>query len=297
LNCVSRRWNCITVRSNQSAAFVPSSLALILFVLYSSAPAGQSRTHPCSSARPSCDDLTDITPRADGAAADPAQPPRPSAQLSHARIRIRIVDSIGVPADVRATIAQEVDAIWATAGVAVDRSAAERQPSVAVTTVYVLLRHDTPITHIGRDQRRPPRPGSAHATGMSAGSEGQASSSTEGRIGLAWIPFAEGHAGSVIFVSVDHTRQLLGTLTYEGRSADRCPAALARLLLGRALGRVAAHEIGHYLNGPMHSPSGLMKARLTDEDLLGLAPPRATALGLETSAEARSSVLPYVYSR
>jgi hypothetical protein len=40
-----------------------------------------------------------------------------------------------------------------------------------------------------------------------------------------------------------------------------------------------------------------MKARLTDEDLLGLAPPRATALGLETSAEARSSVLPYVYSR
>jgi hypothetical protein len=37
--------------------------------------------------------------------------------------------------------------------------------------------------------------------------------------------------------------------------------------LGRALGRVLAHELGHVLLGPNHDSKGLMRARLTTEDL------------------------------
>jgi hypothetical protein len=51
------------------------------------------------------------------------------------------------------------------------------------------------------------------------------------------------------------------------------PSALADTFLGRALGRVVAHEIGHYLLGTReHTPHGLMRARYTPQDLLEDSP-------------------------
>jgi hypothetical protein len=46
-------------------------------------------------------------------------------------------------------------------------------------------------------------------------------------------------------------------------------AAFADTFLGRALGRVLAHEIGHYLLGTaQHTMRGLMRAQFTPQDLL-----------------------------
>src|SRR5262249_59808629 len=66
------------------------------------------------------------------------------------------------------------------------------------------------------------------------------------------------------------------------------PAAMAEILLGRALGRALAHEIGHFLlDTREHSTHGLMRAEFTPLDLLEeatrplyrLAPAPATGSG------------------
>jgi hypothetical protein len=53
------------------------------------------------------------------------------------------------------------------------------------------------------------------------------------------------------------------------RAFLRLPAPLAATFLGRALGRVLAHEIGHYLLGTReHTRNGLMRAQFAPQDLL-----------------------------
>jgi len=74
--------------------------------------------------------------------------------------------------------------------------------------------------------------------------------------GLArvWVQHVESHAALV----------RRGQHAYAG-----LPLALADTFLGRALGRVLAHEIGHYLLGTgEHTPHGLMRAQFTPQDLL-----------------------------
>lgn len=51
------------------------------------------------------------------------------------------------------------------------------------------------------------------------------------------------------------------------------PSVLADTFLGRALGRVLAHEIGHYLLGTReHTAHGLMRPQFTPQDLLEDSP-------------------------
>jgi hypothetical protein len=53
-------------------------------------------------------------------------------------------------------------------------------------------------------------------------------------------------------------------------SEDRWPAEVRQLVIGRALGRVLAHEIGHYLLGARgHSSNGLMRAVQPYYELFG----------------------------
>jgi hypothetical protein len=52
---------------------------------------------------------------------------------------------------------------------------------------------------------------------------------------------------------------------------DACPPAFLKVVMARALGRVLAHEIGHYLLAlPAHAASGLMRSAFTARELAGL---------------------------
>ena len=88
---------------------------------------------------------------------------------------------------------------------------------------------------------------------------------------LGSVLFLEGSdtAENIVALSVEATRQTVEQARWaNGRVAD-WPASLREELLGRALGRVLAHEIGHYLLvWRAHAPDGLMRAAFYGEALI-----------------------------
>ena len=86
---------------------------------------------------------------------------------------------------------------------------------------------------------------------------------------LAWIWFeSPTRPGHEIQASVDAARRLVGAVKLGGRSPKAFPG-IEETLLGRALGRSVAHEVGHFLlASPHHSDAGLMRALFLPDDLL-----------------------------
>ena len=86
---------------------------------------------------------------------------------------------------------------------------------------------------------------------------------------LAWIWFdTPTRPGNDIHVSVDAARRLVAGVRVGGRSVSAWPA-LGETLLGRALGRGIAHEVGHYLlASSQHANEGLMRPHVLPDDLL-----------------------------
>lgn len=80
---------------------------------------------------------------------------------------------------------------------------------------------------------------------------------------------------------------LVSTVELFGRSESSWPTALHNLIVGRALGRALAHEIGHFLlRTRYHSPTGLMRALQPITSLVAadrlcftLSPDEVTRLG------------------
>ena len=97
-----------------------------------------------------------------------------------------------------------------------------------------------------------------------------------GRPVLAWVARAEGRGRvPTLFVSLTATREFLLSGSYRGRPLNQRPRAILDRLLPQAVGRVAAHELGHYLLGDRpHDRTGLMRPVYTPEDLVAasLAP-------------------------
>jgi hypothetical protein len=82
---------------------------------------------------------------------------------------------------------------------------------------------------------------------------------------------------------IGHTRVL-------GASEGQWPRAMRDQILGRAVGRVLAHEIGHYvLRTPGHAGHGLMRAEQRPDDLVA---PNRDALGLSPGEIARLTPTP-----
>jgi hypothetical protein len=82
---------------------------------------------------------------------------------------------------------------------------------------------------------------------------------------LAWIPFVDGtvprdvvYAAPVRALQVmNQRRRLLGK-----------PRLLQEVILGQAIGRSVAHEIGHFLTASTaHSEAGLMRASFSEAEL------------------------------
>jgi hypothetical protein len=71
--------------------------------------------------------------------------------------------------------------------------------------------------------------------------------------------------------------------TVHQSAAARSNSGLASLQMGHLVGLAIAHEIGHCF-GLSHSPSGVMKALITSDDLIALATLRLAFTSKETSA-------------
>jgi hypothetical protein len=67
---------------------------------------------------------------------------------------------------------------------------------------------------------------------------------------------------------VAHVRQQVETTYVNGLPLISAPTRFGHVLLARALGRTLAHEIGHYLLGPAHARSGLMRPQFTPRELI-----------------------------
>jgi hypothetical protein len=111
---------------------------------------------------------------------------------------------------------------------------------------------------------------------------------------LGWIVFEAGAPQQEIYLSHANAVALFeGSPGMVGRTAAMTLAE-RETLLGRAMGRALAHEVGHYLLGSKaHTARGLMRAKITAAELF--AGPRR---GLQLAAEqkhliaARTNTMP-----
>jgi hypothetical protein len=88
---------------------------------------------------------------------------------------------------------------------------------------------------------------------------------------LAWVtPGPTGRSAPLLFVSLPAvTEMALGAVAYD-MSVRKLTHELRDRLIAQAVGRVAAHELGHYLlQNSAHQDRGLMRARYSAMELLG----------------------------
>jgi hypothetical protein len=142
-------------------------------------------------------------------------------------------------------VLEEADAIWQGSGVTfVWRSAARDAPSSprsvdgppALPTSLRLVFGDAP-------------------GGVSHG----------GQLPLGWIVFDDvATPEQEIYVSYGNALRYMEAATAVVGLVDQMPTMQREMLLGRAMGRTLAHELGHYLfASKVHTPRGLMKASRT----------------------------------
>ena len=82
-----------------------------------------------------------------------------------------------------------------------------------------------------------------------------------------------GHPANIIEVSLSEITSSVMTTSFADKTVSAWPLAQQRVLIGRAMGRVIAHEIGHWLFGPAHTTDGLMQPYLCGRDLIEVRPP------------------------
>jgi hypothetical protein len=162
-----------------------------------------------------------------------------------------LIDTVHIaPATLTATT-HEVATIWAAAGWRVNVAAPDnaRPSAPSRRLIPVVIRQIVDLPHGER----------------SRGGRGQR---------MAWLGLdPEGCPASAIEVSMTRVTTATMSAEYIGHDVRMLPNFVKEALLGRALGRVIAHEIGHWLFGREHAADGLMKPILTPDDLVKIVPP------------------------
>jgi hypothetical protein len=103
---------------------------------------------------------------------------------------------------------------------------------------------------------------------------------------LGWIRFEAGSPLQDIYLSYANATSLFESSQGVVGHISTKPVAEREVLLGRAMGRALAHEIGHYLlASKVHTPKCLMQAKRNAAELF--APPRN---GFQLQAEQRRHI-------
>jgi hypothetical protein len=88
-----------------------------------------------------------------------------------------------------------------------------------------------------------------------------------GGLGSIWFD-EDGNPGQTLTVDDVAVRARVSQTRVNGRALEAWPPALADQITARALGRVLAHEIGHYLlASPAHTRIGVMRATFNGRHL------------------------------
>jgi hypothetical protein len=162
-------------------------------------------------------------------------------------VELRLVTDLPLSAEIRERIQQEVENIWEPQGIAVEW--AEEHTKNLDTVIYVVVRR-----------------------GIAPGS-GQ-------RRVAGWIRFAtNGEPSNLIEASYETIlSRVKRAKQTAGWSVAHSEDGLHDVVVGRAIGRVVAHELGHWLLGPGHGTVGLMKHRFSGDDLIQPVGPTADVL-------------------
>lgn len=196
-------------------------------------------------------------------------PAEPCAATSLRVVRLLVVNEAGVTSTTLDAAAAEAGAIWAEVGVRLEWTFAP--------TSFARLGDDTVVVVLRRALRTP----------ASDGSEPSASHAL-GRISFA----PDGRPANMIEVSFDALTGLVMAGSQFDRPIPTLPLVNRLAMVGRGLGRVVAHELGHWLGGRGHVPSSVMKTGFDTRDLVGsimpLLPPAWRGL-LGRAVRARSS--------
>jgi hypothetical protein len=145
---------------------------------------------------------------------------------------IVVMDTAGTPASVLEEAGLEVARIWSAGGIRLDwkvaRQAEARQDRLLVPVVI------WPAAPPSTSGPHPAEP-------------------------LGWVAVdAKGRATGAIEISLPAVVSLTMFGGYLGKRVSALTPPVQEYVVGRALGRVIAHEIGHWLFGPGHTVDGLM---------------------------------------
>jgi hypothetical protein len=164
----------------------------------------------------------------------------------------------GLTTDARRTAFAEIAAIWSPHGVVVIADSGQSSSDGVVVRVAVEPRPSS----VGRPWGGP----------------------------LASIRFDQaGMPVPVITLHLATLVEMIGRAGIPGAGGDGWPAILRERAIGRAVGRVLAHELGHFLlRSRGHARSGLMRPVQTTADLVG---PERARFALSAPDAARLSVV------
>jgi len=161
---------------------------------------------------------------------------------------VTVISSADMSPRLVAAVLAEADAIWRAAGVS------------------FVWRRVAPITPTPQSVERDPylsntlRITIGHARGAGRG---------DGLLPLGWIVFDDVRVPEQeIYLSQANAQALMESASAVVGIVNQMPPSQRDTLIGRAMGRALAHEIGHYLlASKSHTDRGLMKAVLTAVEL------------------------------
>lgn len=167
-------------------------------------------------------------------------------------LRIHLINGAGVGPRTLDNAKEEVARIWARAGLRLTWTMPPEEFQITDTeTVVVIVRQAL----------------SRHSSVTSNASPGVTNAA------LGWVLFDGAGKRGFVEVSSDAIAAVVMEGVIASHSVLTLPGLAQKALLGRGLGRVIAHEIGHWRMGRAHVRAGLMKPWFTAQDLIDWAAP------------------------